>query len=88
MSIKQIVTAQKMNFSIKDFFSKCDQILNGKLGTWNIFLCSVFFNCVYYVSNFLQGVDLICNVTGTRVNNHHFWVFYELGVRLLHPDGF
>ena len=24
-------TAQKMKFSIKDFFSKCDQILNGKL---------------------------------------------------------
>ena len=29
--------AQKMKFSIKDFFSKCDQILNGKLH----FLCSV-----------------------------------------------
>ena len=25
------VTTQKMKFSIKDFFSKCDQILNGKL---------------------------------------------------------
>ena len=24
-------TAQKMKFFIKDFFSKCDQILNGKL---------------------------------------------------------
>ena len=24
-------TAQKMKFSIKDFFSKCDQIFNGKL---------------------------------------------------------
>ena len=24
-------TAQKMKFSIKDFFSKCDQVLNGKL---------------------------------------------------------
>ena len=23
--------AQKMKFSVKDFFSKCDQILNGKL---------------------------------------------------------
>ena len=29
---------KKMKFSIKDFFSKCDQILNGKLH----FLCSVF----------------------------------------------
>ena len=26
-----INTAQKMKFSIKKFFSKCDQILNGKL---------------------------------------------------------
>ena len=24
-------TAQKMKFCMKDFFSKCDQILNGKL---------------------------------------------------------
>ena len=24
------ITAQKMKFSIKDFFSQCDQILNGK----------------------------------------------------------
>ena len=30
-------TAQKMKFSVKDFFSNCDQILNGKLH----FLCSV-----------------------------------------------
>ena len=30
-------TTQKIKFSIKDFFSKCDQILNGKLH----FLCSV-----------------------------------------------
>ena len=29
-------TAQTMTFSIKDFFSKCDQILNGKVH----FLCS------------------------------------------------
>ena len=31
------VTTQKMKFSIKDFFSKCDQILNGKLH----FFCAV-----------------------------------------------
>ena len=30
-------TTQKMKISIKDFFSKCDQTLNGKLN----FLCSV-----------------------------------------------
>ena len=29
---------KKIKFSIKDFFSKCDQILNGKLN----FFCSVF----------------------------------------------
>ena len=32
----QINTARKTKFSIKDFFSKCDEILNGKLH----FLCS------------------------------------------------
>ena len=32
-----INTAQKMKFSIKEFFSKCDQMLNRKLN----FLCSV-----------------------------------------------
>ena len=49
-------TAQKMKFSIKDYFSKCDQIrkklwtwlqteeiLNGKLH----FLCSGTFNCIF-----------------------------------------
>ena len=40
-SVQDSNTAQKMKFSIKDFFSKCDQIteeiLNGKLQ----FLCSV-----------------------------------------------
>ena len=45
------ITAQKMTFSIKDFFSKCDQlrnlvtfteeILNGK----RHILCSVYFIC-------------------------------------------
>ena len=27
MKLATIITAQKMKFSIKDFFSKCDQIL-------------------------------------------------------------
>ena len=34
---QNISTAQQMKFSVKDFFCKCDQILNGKLH----FLCSV-----------------------------------------------
>ena len=51
-NIKATTTAQKMKFSIKDFFSKCDQIrrvtfteeiLNGKLH----FLCSVSINRGY-----------------------------------------
>ena len=33
-----ISTAQKMKFSVKDFFSKYDQILNGRLH----FLCSEY----------------------------------------------
>ena len=45
--------AQKMKFSIKDFFSKCDQVLNGKLH----FLCSGSF--------FLQRQTL----TGSLQNN-------------------
>ena len=39
-------TAQKMKFSIKDFFSKCDQILNGKL----YFLCIVHCFNIYHDS--------------------------------------
>ena len=39
-----------MKFSIKDFFSKCDQILNGKLH----FLCSeIYIHAIYYVKIFL-----------------------------------
>ena len=36
-----IFTAQKMKFSIKDFFSKCDQI-RSFLQTWSISLCFSF----------------------------------------------
>ena len=39
-------TAQKMKFSIKNFFSKCDQILNGKL----YFLCIVHCFNIYHDS--------------------------------------
>ena len=35
-SYQLIFTTREMKFSIKDFFSKCDQILNGKIH----FLCS------------------------------------------------
>ena len=46
------VTAQKMKFSMKDFFSKCDQIL-GKLPIWSHLLKKslmenfIFVQCVF-----------------------------------------
>ena len=39
MLIKGTYSAQKMKFSIKDFFSKCDQIGNSKIQKLR-FLCS------------------------------------------------
>ena len=35
----------------------------------------IFFNCVYYFSNFQEGFNFICNFIGIKVNNHHFRVF-------------
>ena len=46
-SSTNLMNAQNMKFSIKDFFSKCDQILNRKLH----FLCSV-----RYLTTRLAGV--------------------------------
>ena len=34
LTFRKLHTAQKMKFSIKDFFSKCDQI-RSKLGIWS-----------------------------------------------------
>ena len=62
-------TAQKMKFSIKDFFSKCDQFpadlitfteetLNGKLN----FLCSEYLNHVAFI---LMKFDLIFHFRST-----------------------
>ena len=39
------VTAQKMKFSIKDFFSKCEQIRR-RLGIWSHLLKKSFVQCV------------------------------------------
>ena len=44
------LTAQKMKFSTKDFFNKCDQIRNGKLR----FLCSV------WTLNYVDCIHLSC----------------------------
>ena len=43
-SIQYIITAQKMKFSVKDFFSKCDQI-RMKL---RIFFCAVLIGNLYW----------------------------------------
>ena len=53
-------TAQKMKFSIKDFFSKCDQILNIKLH----FLCSVSYlsNKGKKTSLILLKIPFLCKV--------------------------
>ena len=63
----QISTARKMKFSIKDFFSKCDQICNF-LGIWShllkksfmgslIYLCCVWFTHVhvFFLFSFCLG---------------------------------
>ena len=45
-SSKVNFTAQKMKFSIKDFFSKCDQIRQLKITlSQNIYLSSILFQC-------------------------------------------
>ena len=53
---KEILTAQKMKFSIKDIFSKCDQILRN-LRIWSHLLkkslMENFFLCSALMENFL-----------------------------------
>ena len=60
-TVRQATTTQKMIFSIKDFFSKCDQIrmvtftgeiLDGKLH----FLCSVHENVTCFI--FLEDMNI------------------------------
>ena len=73
------VTAQKMKFSIKDFFSKCDQI-RGKLRIWSNLLkkslmenfinskslSAIFCACVFIISNI---VDKMQFYTETKYKN-------------------
>ena len=52
------VTAQKMQFSIKDFFSKCDQI-RSFLPIWSYLLkISLMENFIFCVVNFIIEVVL------------------------------
>ena len=50
----RVITAQKMKFSIKDFFSKCDQIrnLNEKLHFLCSGCCTVWWNCCAFKAFF------------------------------------
>ena len=49
MSDKKGITAQKMKFSIEDFFSKCDQI-RSKLRIWSHLLVNCGFGHIYWRS--------------------------------------
>ena len=73
-----MVTAQKMKFSIKDFFSKCDQIRR-KLGSHLLekSLMENFIFCVVGVrnSNFLQ------NTTQNSENIHEVILFYNFQLK-------
>ena len=71
--------AQKMNFSIKDFFSKCDQIRR-KLQIWshllkksfieNFFFCVVFVSFDFWVVWYFHGSDKYCQI------NQCYWKLF------------
>ena len=51
-------TAQKMKFSIKDFFSKCDQI-HRKMQIWSHLLKeSLMKNCIFCAVRLKEAFDL------------------------------
>ena len=75
-------TVQKIKFSIKDFFSKCDQVYK-KLRTWshllkksimeNIFLAVLF--CLFKFVDLLSHIQH--NISGVCFDPfHHHFVFY------------
>ena len=76
-------TAQKMKFSIKDFFSKCDQI-RCFLRIWSDllkkFLMENFIFCVVWnmrlINNFLAGIYLV------KINNRNTRTRYEICSKL------
>ena len=59
------ITVQKMKFSIKDFFSKCDKILNGKL------------HCFVQCMNCIISVE---NIALTHILQLHFYTPWKLSV--------
>ena len=66
------ITAQKMKFSIKDFFSKCDQICSF-LRIWssllkkslmvNFIFCAMY---IYIVLEFLVNLKFLFSTNGCR----------------------
>ena len=58
----EIETAQKMKFSIKEFFSKCDQIRR-KLRIWS-----------HLLKNSLMGNFIVCRVkTIKMIHDYNQW---------------
>ena len=69
-------TAQKMKFSIKDFFSKCDQIRR-KLRIWSHllkkFLTKNFISCTVTCSSKFANCKHVLHETQTLSQRFHEW---------------
>ena len=59
-SNKTHFTAQKMKFSIKDFFSKCDQIRRNLL-SWGFSALKVGFLFAFFLRFYLAHADQVLN---------------------------
>ena len=86
---KALHTAQKMKFSIKDFFSKCDQILwiwshllkKSWMENFVFYAASFDLYFTVYYSVFIGGnTDTILFIYGKKlaVKSSHFSIFYEV----------
>ena len=74
------------NFLLRELFHFYQGVICFCLGKNILYICItatykthtfhvIFSNCIFYPYNFRHGFDFICNVTGTRVNNHHSYFF-------------
>ena len=69
MSDKKGITAQKMKFSIKDFFSKCDQI-RSKLRIWSHLLKkSLVESFIFCAVNVIMSSNVAFHVFAHGSNN-------------------
>ena len=57
--IQRCFTAQKREFSIKDFFSKRDQIVNGKLHFYAVFILSGSINSLHALAPLIPCIFFI-----------------------------